>query len=369
MPARRRDSREPHSIDQTQDLSMIRKLADLTARLAELAEHYDTHSCWPQRSIDILAQAGGWRWAIAKKWGGLGFGNVALLETYEAIARGCVATALILTQRDGACDLIACGENESLKKRLLRAYARAERFTSIGIAQLTTSKGGRKPPLAAKRVGRDFVLDGVMPWVTAAGHCDEIVTGAALPDGRQIIACVSCEDPGVTCEPAMKLMALGASCTSRVRCQAVRVRPADLIRGPAEIALSMRAPVKPLVVSAVGIGLAGALRERLTRNHVAPELKPYLAPLAQRYKQVRKQVFDAAARVGRRGADIDARSIRVAVNDLVVRLGVAHLTICKGTGFAQPHLAERLLREAMFFLVWSAPTEVQAETLRALIGK
>ena len=347
---------------------MALKLRDLTTGLAALAEHYDAHSCWPQRSIDLISAAGCWGWAIPKTWGGDDFGNARLLETYEAIARGCTATALILTQRDGACDLIARGENEGLKKRLMRAYTRAERFTSLGIAQLTTSRRGRKPALAAKRVGTGYVLDGVMPWVTAAEQCDEIVTGAVLPDGRQILACVSCEDPGVTIEPAMHLMALGASCTSRVRCKAVRVSPEMVIRSPSDIAVSMRAPVKPLVVSAVGVGLAGALCDGLTRDPVPPELKGLLKPLIEEYQAVRERLFQAAGAIGQRHAEVNTRAIRVSANALAAKLAMAYLTVCKGTGYAHPHPAERLLREAMFFLVWAAPLDVQADTLRAIVG-
>ena len=347
---------------------MALKHKQLTAQLAEVAEHYDTRCCWPQRSIDIIADAGCWKWTIPKRWGGAGLNGAELLEGYEAVARGCAATALILTQRDGAVDLIAGGENDGLKKRLLRAYAKAERFTSIGIAQLTTSKGGRKPALTAKRAGRGYVLDGVVPWVTAAEQCDEIVVGAVLPDGRQLITTVSCEDLGVTIEAPMDLLALGASMTSRVRCQSVRVKPDDVVRGPAKLVLSMRAPVKPLVVSAVGIGLAGALHDRLTRSRVAPELMECLKPLKATYKRVRSDFYDAAGKIGKRGSDVDAAAIRVRINELVTKMGMAHLTISKGSGYCRPHSAERLLREAMLFLVWSAPVDIQVRTLHTLLG-
>ncbi len=347
---------------------MALKLEPMTARLTEVAEHYDIHDCWPQRSIDIIAAAGCWKWVIPKKCGGAGLRGVELLEAYEAVARGCMATALILTQRDGACDLIAQGENEGLKQRLLRAYARAERFTSVGIAQLTTSYAGRKPAMQARRAGRGFVLDGVMPWVTAAEHCDEIVTGAVLPDGRQILACVSCEDPGVAVEPPMKLLAVGASATSRVRCRAVRIKPDDVIRGPADIAATMPAPVKPRVVSAVGLGLAGALHDRLTRTRLTPDLKQSLAPLRQAYKHLRTQLLTTAPATRHQPADADDLRIRVAVNELVTKMGLAYLTLSKGTGYCRPHPAERLLREALLFLVWSAGPETQLQTMRALIG-
>lgn len=348
---------------------MAPALHELTEKLAAVAEHYDTHSCWPQRSMDILAQAGGWGWVVPKKWGGAGLAGAELLAAYETVARGCAATALILTQRDGAVDLIVHGENEGLRKRLLRAYARGERFTSVGIAQLTTSKRGRRPAMRAKPAGDGYVLDGVMPWVTAAEYCDEIVTGAVLPDGNQILACVPCEDPGLTIEPAMELMALGASCTGRVRCAAVQIGQDAVIAGPADIALSMRAPVKPLVVSAVGIGLAGAIHGALRAEKIPAELKPQVRPLLAAYEQTRSRLFDAAARIGKRGAAVDPRGIRVAVNELVTKLAMAYLVVSKGTGYCRPHPAERWLRESMLFLVWSAPTEVQAGTLAAVVGR
>jgi len=341
---------------------------EVTRELAGLAEHYDTRSCWPQRSIDIAAAAGCWRWIVPKKWGGDELGGRELLSAYEAIARGCLTTALIITQRDGACDLIAHGENEALKERLLPAYAKAQRFTSIGIAQLTTSRGSGKPAMRASQSDGGYVLDGVIPWVTGAIQCDEIVTGAVLGDGKQLLACVSTESPALIVEPAMQLMALEASSTSRVRCKELKVSAADVIRGPAEKTLDMRTPVKPLVVSAVGLGLAGALHDALLAeaDRLAPELREIVERLAARYQQTRERLLAASDELNRPEAQVPAAKIRVSVNELVTKLAIAHLTISRGTGYARPHLAERLLREAMFFHVWAAPQEVQVETLRAM---
>ena len=56
----------------------------------------------------------------------------------------------------------------------------------------------------------------------------------------------------------------------------------------------------------------------------------------------------------------------VAVNDLLIRLAVTLMTLEKGSGYLANRPAERLLREAVFFLVWSAPPAVQTGTLRAL---
>jgi hypothetical protein len=58
--------------------------------------------------------------------------------------------------------------------------------------------------------------------------------------------------------------------------------------------------------------------------------------------------------------------IRVAVNDCVTRLAMTCLTLSKGSGYLSSHPVQRLVREAMFFLVWSAPTHVQLGTLRRI---
>jgi hypothetical protein len=57
-------------------------------------------------------------------------------------------------------------------------------------------------------------------------------------------------------------------------------------------------------------------------------------------------------------------SIRQRANSLVLRAAQAWLAACKGAGFVTGHPAERLVREAMFFLVWSCPQPVLAAALR-----
>jgi hypothetical protein len=48
----------------------------------------------------------------------------------------------------------------------------------------------------------------------------------------------------------------------------------------------------------------------------------------------------------------------------VLRATQAYLAASKGAGFVAGHPAERLVREAMFFLVWSCPQPVLAANLR-----
>lgn len=358
----------------------------LVERLFDLACEYDRSPCWPQASIDLLRDAGLFRRVLPESLGGDGASYAEVLHGYETVARGCVSTALLLTQRDGACDLMLRGDNEPLRRRLLPEHAAGRRFTSIGISQLTTSTGAGRPKMSATADGDGYILDGVMPWVSGACRCDEIVTGAVLDDGRQLLACVPVSAPGVAVEPPMTLMALEASCTSRVRCTGVKIGPEHLVRGPAERVLNMRSPVKGFTVSAVGVGLAGAICERLCELAAtrAGELRLAADALGERLEAVRARLYAAveAARNKRTGGaaasqtapqadaedDTPSGAIRVEVNVLLTHLAVALLTAGKGGGFVLGHPAERLLREAMFFHVWSAPEDIRAGTVGRLAG-
>ncbi len=344
------------------------RLAPLLPALRELDARAEDEPGFPAALLERLAPAGLWGWAIPQAFGGRPLDDAGLLAAYEAIARGSLTAALLVTQRDGAVDLVVRGDNDGLRQRLLPAWARGERFTSIGISQLTTSLGTR-PKMTARADGDAFVLDGVMPWVSGACACDEIVTGAVLDDGRQILAVVPCDAPGVTIDPPLELMALQASCTSRVRCEQVRIGREWIVRGPAPRVLDRRTPVKPLTVTAVGLGLAARIVDELrplleaAPNALAEPVRPRIAQL----DALRRRFRDLAARLGSSAGETPAAPLRIEINALLTRLSVALLSLSKGSGYVRGRPAEKLLREAMFFHVWSAPDSIRGATLAELM--
>ena len=325
---------------------------------------------WPHTDLRVVGAAGAWRSIVPRRWGGDELAYSDLLRTYTVIAKHSVALALILTQRDSACDLIARGENPSLKDVLLPAYATGERFTTVGIAQLTTSKGARGPKVRARRDGDALVLSGTVPWATGAAHSDEIVVGGVMDDGAQLLASVPRDAAGITVQPPMQLLALTETVTSSIVLEDVRVTPDRLFRGPCEQALDRRAPVKGLTVSAVGVGLAAAIYDAIAEqmDRQAPEIAEAISPLHDEYNATRDAFFAAAVQIKDAAAPAEAPEIRVRVNALLTRLAITLLNISKGGGFVSGRPAERLLREAMFFHVWSLPAAVQAGTLRRLLG-
>ncbi len=344
---------------------MSSALDNLTARLARLATHYDITGEWPAASLDHLDKAGAWTWVIPTRYGGHELDPVSQLLAYEAVARGCLSTLLILTQRDGACGIIARGDNEHLAGTMLPQLAENQFLTTVGISQLTTSNQGGKPALLAKPDGDGFRLSGFMPWVTGAAHCRYSVTGAVTPDNMQTLAVVPTDLPGIQIDPPMKLAALTSSWTTEVYCRDAHIDGRLVLRRPCPKALESRAPVKSLVVSAAGIGLAGAMLDviREKADGAGDELTAMAKELETRFRATRERLFSLAQKLGDPQAEVPKTEMRVAVNDLLMRLAIATLIYCKGSGFIRQREAQRLAREAMFFLVWSAPEDVRVQTL------
>lgn len=338
-------------------------LRQLTKNLSRLATHYDINGEWPAESIRHLTEAGAWAWIIPERFGGIQLDPVSMVRGYEAVGAGSLACLLILSQRDGACEFIASCDREDLKGHWLPQLCRHKVMTSIGISQLTTSQR-RGAILRAKSDGKGFVLNGMMPWVTGAEQCDFIVTGAVTEDQQQVLAMVPTDLDGMQIDPAMQLMALESSRTSEVHLKSVRIGPEHVLRGPTENALRRNMPVKSLVVSSAGLGLAGALVNKIQRHSrkASDELLRLADEALARYTAIRERIYKAAQQL-KQDADIPKTEIRVAVNELLMRLAITCMTFAKGSGFIRQRDAQRLVREAMFFLVWSATDEVRSKTL------
>lgn len=355
-------------------------LESLSRKLAKLATHYDFTGQWPAQSLDHLTQAGAWTWVIPRPFGGMGLDPLLQTQGYEAVAAGCMSTLLILTQRDGACEFIAESANEPLKAELLPKLAAGRIMASVGISQLTTSHQTGRPALTATPSGSNFVLHGFSPWVTGAKECHYLVIGALLPDGRQVLLTVPTNLPGVVIDPPMQLMAMQCTMTSEVHFKDAIVDGRYVLRGPGEKVLASRSTVKPLVVATAGIGLAGTM-VRLIEAHAAKSppaaqlgatnssLAEMAEELTARYHALRDRLMTFAESLLEPGQDLPKTQIRVGVNELLVRLSAGVLTFAKGSGLLRQRDAQRLVREAMFFLVWSAPEDVRAKTLARLLDR
>ena len=97
------------------DPELLEPLSALKGQSAEL----DDASNWPSQSLAVLGEAGVLGWVIPREYGGGEFSGAGLVEGYLQLARECLVSTFVLTQRNAACQRIAMSDNEALKAKLL----------------------------------------------------------------------------------------------------------------------------------------------------------------------------------------------------------------------------------------------------------
>lgn len=339
--------------------------ADAWGRLAELAGLADTQPVWPAASWDIVREAGVLTWSIPRAYGGVEKSASELLRAYHHLAGFCLTTCFILSQREAAARRLIDQGSAWLRGELLPPLARGETFTTVGLSQLTTSRQFGKPAMSVTEAGDKLLFDGAMPWVTGAAHADYFVTGGVLPDGRQLLAILHRNLPGVTVGPPLALMALEGSLTAEVKCSNVAVERRWLLAGPAEKVLTTgRGGTGGLETSCLALGLANAAIQYLQRESVnRPELLSLAERLAEPHEQLCREMFKLA---DQGGTPEQSAALRGKANALVLQATQIALTAAKGMGFLKDHPAQRWARQAMFFLVWSCPRPATEATLAFL---
>jgi alkylation response protein AidB-like acyl-CoA dehydrogenase len=343
-------------------------LESLAARLAAASEPLESrHVPWPSESLAALRAAGVLRWTIPAPFGGTELDTPDLLAGYARLAQACLTTTFVLTQRDAAVARIAASQNEGLRDALLPGLAEGTLFATVGISHLTTSRQhAARPSVTAERIGKDWILDGQVPWVTGAGHADVVVTGGTCDDGRQILVALETSAAGVRIEPPLPLLALDASSTGSMNLAQVRVGDDRLLAGPIErvVAAGGRSGTGSFTTSAVATGAAAGSIARLARE---AERRPDLRPAREALEAERAALWSdlvAAAEHGSSGTE----EIRLRANSLALRAAQALLAASKGAGFVRGHPAERAVREALFFQVWSCPAPVVSAALCEFAG-
>ena len=343
------------------------KFTALAGSLAAQAGALDQSGDWPRSQLEECGQAGLFRWFVDSARGGIGCGDVDILQAYLRLSAACLTTTFILTQTTGALRRIAASR-APIVDQVMEDLLSGRILASLGISHLTTShRHLGKRVLSAKQLGGDFVLDGFSPWVTGSPHIDWIVVGAEIEDGRQILALVRMDVPGVSFDTPTPLMALTGSRTSAVRFDQVKVSADAILIGPQHEVLvgATGASTGGLQTSALAIGLADAAVSTIEKQSMA---RGDLRAPADRLRAEQQRAQEDLLALAAGNQVCSAGDLRGRANSLAIRGSQAALAAVKGAGYVEGHPAGRLCREALFFLVWSCPQPVMAANLCELAG-
>lgn len=325
----------------------------------------DSLASWPHRSLRILAEQSLLGSAIPAEFGGRSFTPVESVEWHVALSEACLVTAFVLSQRDAACHRIALSPNNELRRSLFPRLARGEAFVTVGISHLSTSRQHcGTPAVRATATDGGYRLDGSIPWVSGAKHADEIVVGGTLEDGTQILALAPRNTPGLTIGPSQELMALSTSQTASIELDNLFVPMDRMLAGPMPGVMKQGpAGTGSLTTSALAVGSASSSLNRLvTEASRRADLQPIADALTAERDGILHRMREAAAQNPIPPKSVE--ELRQRANSLVLRAAQASLAASKGAGFLRGHPAERGVREAMFFLVWSCPQPVVSAALR-----
>ena len=341
------------------------------AEQISLAADPETDGAWPTERLKCLREAGVFRWGLPHEFGGIEVSGGEMLDGYVDLARVCLSSAFILTQRNAACHRIAACENRELRQRLLPDHCAGRAFATVGISHLSTSRQHwSRPSVAARQTASGFELSGEAPWVTGARHADLLVTGGTLEDGRQILAAIPTNRSGVSLGEPLRLLALNESHTGSVLLDRVAIGCNELLGAPIANIMKTGATggTGSLTTTAVAVGAAmrnldGILRETTSRK----ELTEPIGCLLKEQSTLHADLLRAASvPLSESESRVAAEQLRHRANSLVARTAQAYMSCAKGAGFLAGHPAERAVREAMFFQVWSCPPAVTVAALKEL---
>jgi alkylation response protein AidB-like acyl-CoA dehydrogenase len=301
----------------------------------------------PAAHLDALASAGLYGAPVPAEAGGLGLDLKASCAVIEELASGCLATTFVWMQHRGVVMTLAAeGTPVVLRDRWLEPACRGEVRGAIALGGLLPGP----PRLRAQPSGGGWRLDGEAPWVTGWGLTDLLLVAARGPDDSIVSLILdAAAKPGLTVTRE-RLAAVNASVTVRLGFDGVLV-PGERWAGqvPFDPAEGMR-PDRLRINGSLALGLV----RRCVRL-----LGP--GPLDEELAACQARLDDALA------ADSDAMAqARAAASELAVRAAAALAVQVGSRSVTVDQHAQRLVREALFLLVFGSRPGIKNALLRRL---
>jgi alkylation response protein AidB-like acyl-CoA dehydrogenase len=311
-------------------VAVAQRIADEVLFPAALAT--DASDVVPRELLDTLAGAGLYGAGMESD-----FRRICAVQ--EALASGCLTTAFIWAQHQGLVHELAAGGDTDARAKWLDPLAAGEIRAGLGL-------GGAlpKPTLHAQPVGRDWLLDGVSPFVSGWERIDVIHVAARGPDNQVVGLIVdAAEGPSLQTQ-RLALAALNATATVRATFSKLLVT-ADRVTG--QHPASGGTPPEVLRLhAALALGVASRCCRLLGNTSLDCELNSLRTGLDQ---------------LGPRTAEA-----RAAAGQFAVRAAAALMTSEGSRSLLVADHGQRLMREAMFTLVYALRPASRTAVLASL---
>ncbi len=334
---------------QNSDAQMSSGPTNAVARAQEIAESIlfpaaletDRSDLLPVSNLDALADAGLYGLFGPSAVGGLESDLQSAGAVVEALASGCLTTALVWLQHHGIVGSLLFGPDE-LRDQWMADLCDGTRRSGIVFAGLLPGPSS----LIARPIESGWTIDGDAPWVSGWGRIDTLQIAARGPDDTVVtVAIDDLDDPSISAT-RHRLAALDASGTVRLRFDSLDV--------PEGRVLSV-VPHEPEASGGLSLRLNGSLALGVVRR-CCELIGP--SPLDDDLARARIQLDEAGAdEMAAARANASALAVR-ATAQLLVRTGSRSIEI--------DNHAQRLAREAMFLLVFGSRPAIKESLIDLL---
>lgn len=327
----------------TSPLAAARRLADEVLFPAALAT--DRCDMVPAGRLDALAGAGLYGLFGPQDAGGLDADPFEAGAVTEALAGGCLSTALVWAQHHHAVRALSAAPPGGPRREWLEPLCRGERRAGVAFAGL---RRPGTPVLTAAPAAGGWRLDGFAPWVSGWGGVDVVHVGAR--HGHDVVWLLVDAHPcaSLTAE-RIALAAVNASSTVTLTFRGHHVG-AERVTGVEPFAEWQARDATGLRFNASHVlGVTGRCLRLLDEAGVVT------AALAAAHTRVRADL-DGASPAAMPAARARAAALGVRVASTLVAAG-------GGRSVTADHHAQRLAREAMFLLVFGQTPAIRGAQL------
>jgi alkylation response protein AidB-like acyl-CoA dehydrogenase len=301
---------------------------DLSEVLFSTALAVDASPLLPVANLDALARAGLYGLVGPTPYGGCAADETTLGAVIEELAAGCLTTAFVWAQHHNAVRTVAGGD-AALVDTWLAPLCAGEIRAGVAFAGL---RRAGPAPLLARESAAGIVLDGVAPFVTGWGRID-VVHVAARHDDEVIWTLVDATETDRLAATALDLAAVAASGTVRLTFSGLLVGHDRVTLRESYDAFTARDArgLRPNGSHALGVA-----------RRAAALAGP--SPLDAEIACCRQLL--ATTPPG------DLAPVRAAAADLALRAAALAATVAGGSAVLRASHAQRLVREALFLLVF-----------------
>lgn len=332
------------------------------------AQDVDRSDRIPDRSLAALADAGMFGLVGPVTHGGSDLDARSMRRAMAAVGSGCGATFFVWAQHHGVVRALRSSSNEALVDAHLADLCAGRTLAGTAFAHVRRSG---PPSISATRIDGGWRLDGDAPWATSWGVAGWFSVAAESADGELVWSLVAGAGARGVRATALALPVFRATATVALRFDGcvvpddriIAVESAEQWRGLDRRSAALGQPAV--------LGVAERARRLLAAepdDEAARVADALAAELIVRWG-IDENLLGALAGIDD-GDDVIAAASdhRAASLDLARRSTTALLAAVGGRGMDLSHPAQRLAREADFYVIQAQTTDGRSATLRSVVA-